>query len=220
MWSADLVLDAATAALTRMLMMAARPWSVPDATSSAVFGVGAFNLVRAASFARTGGFEWLRLEVADDVGLADMMKRHGGRSEVLRGGAFVGMHLYTNLQEYARSAEKGAVLLGFRAWWTVLSVIALLTIECVPLLLVLLAAGMSWWISAVTLMMAPAAMLGLARATRQPLLPSLLIPLGTAMTTWAMLRAGLLGARQGGLRWRTTFYPRAQLLAGRRFRPG
>ena len=65
-----------------------------------------------------------------------------------------------------------------------------------------------------------AAMAGLARSTRQPLGPSLLIPLGTALSAWAMLRAGLLGARQGGLRWRTTFYPRALLLAGRRFRPG
>jgi len=61
---------------------------------------------------------------------------------------------------------------------------------------------------------------GPARATRQPLAPSLLIPLGTALSAWAVLRAGLLGARQGKLRWRTIFYPRAQLLAGRRFRPG
>jgi len=85
-WSSGLVLDAATAALTRMLMMAGRPWSVPDPESRAAFGVGAFNLVRSSSFARTGGFEYLRLEVADDVAIAAMMKQHGGRSEVLRGG--------------------------------------------------------------------------------------------------------------------------------------
>lgn len=220
MWSAGLALDAATAALTRMLMMAARPWNVPDPDSKAVLGVGAFNLVRTASFARTGGFEWLRLEVADDVGLAAMMKQHGGRSEVLRGGEYVGMQLYTTLREYARSAEKAAVLFGFRTLWTVLSVLALLAIECVPLVFLLMASGATWWLSAAALLVSLAAMAGLARATRQPLAPSLLIPLGTALSAWAMLRAGLLGARQGGLRWRTTFYPRALLLAGRRFRPG
>lgn len=37
-----------------------------------------------------------------------------------------------------------------------------------------------------------------------------------ARASASTVRAGVLGARQGGLRWRSTFYPAAQLLAGRR----
>lgn len=219
MWSSGLVLDAATATLTRMLMIVGRPWAVPDPRSSAALGVGAFNLVRRAGFARTGGFEWLRLEVADDVGLADMMKRSGGRSEVLRGGEFVGMHLYTSVHEYARSAEKSAVLFGFRAWPALLGAAASLVIECAPLLLVLLAGGVAWWLSATALLLAAAATTSMTRTCGQRLAPALLFPIGGAMTAWAMVRAGVLGRLQGGLRWRTTFYPAAQLLAGRRYNP-
>jgi hypothetical protein len=219
MWSCGLVLDAATATITRMLMMLGRPWSVPDPRSPAALGVGAFNLVRRASFARTGGFEWLRLEVADDVALADMMKRAGGRSEVLRGGAHVGMQLYLNVREYARSAEKAATLFSFRVWPAVLGAAASLAIECAPLVLVPLAGGLAWWLSATALLLALVATASLARACGQRPGPALLFPLGVAMSAWAMLRAAILGRRQGGLRWRTTFYPAAQLLAGRRYRP-
>mgnify|MGYP006452399521 CR=1 FL=1 len=48
-------------------------------------GAGAFNLVRRSLFEQTEGWEWLRLEIADDVGLAFMMHRHQAKSFVVFG---------------------------------------------------------------------------------------------------------------------------------------
>ncbi len=41
-------------------------------------GIGAFNLVRKTALDRTPGFAWLRMEIADDVGLGKMIVDAGG----------------------------------------------------------------------------------------------------------------------------------------------
>jgi cellulose synthase/poly-beta-1,6-N-acetylglucosamine synthase-like glycosyltransferase len=164
--TSGLVLDAATATLTRMLMLAGRPWAVPDPRSRAALGIGAFNLVRRAKFERAGGFEWLRLEVADDVGVGWMIKARGGRSEMLRGGEYVAMHLYTNLGEYARSAEKIGQVFGFRATPAIVAAAAIVLVECAPLPLMIASSGWSAWLGAGALVAMVAAEIGRARGRR------------------------------------------------------
>jgi cellulose synthase/poly-beta-1,6-N-acetylglucosamine synthase-like glycosyltransferase len=43
------------------------------------FGIGAFNLVRAATYRASGGYEALRLTIVDDVRLSLLVRRAGGR---------------------------------------------------------------------------------------------------------------------------------------------
>jgi len=73
-WSAGLLVDMVVAAFLRPFVAMMRPWAVPRPDSRAFLGVGAFNLVRRSALARTPGFAWLRMEVADDAGLGLMMK--------------------------------------------------------------------------------------------------------------------------------------------------
>jgi glycosyltransferase involved in cell wall biosynthesis len=53
-----------------LFFITTRAASVNRPDSKAFVGIGAFNLVNARRFHRTAGFEWLRLEPGDDVGLA------------------------------------------------------------------------------------------------------------------------------------------------------
>ena len=70
-------LDAAVRAFGLIFLLATGAVSVNQPKSRAFVGIGAFNLVKAATFRRTAGFEWLRLEPGDDVGLGSMIKKPG-----------------------------------------------------------------------------------------------------------------------------------------------
>jgi cellulose synthase/poly-beta-1,6-N-acetylglucosamine synthase-like glycosyltransferase len=64
-----------------------RPWLIPDPRSPAHGGVGAFNLVRAATYRKLGGHQRLRLRPDDDIKLGKVMKG-GGFSEYWVRGSF------------------------------------------------------------------------------------------------------------------------------------
>src|SRR5262249_26447939 len=151
---------------------------------SASMGIGAFNLVRREALARTPGLEWLRLEVVDDVGLGQMLKRHGVRCSVVNGRGLVQLHWYRNVPEMARGTEKNAFsaigrysilrLLGFSALY--------LLLEYSPLL-ALLPLGVPWLpvCGAVSLVVALVTITVFCRWVRRPVLPGLLFPIGAAI---------------------------------------
>ncbi|HUS90355.1 MAG TPA: glycosyltransferase family 2 protein [Phycisphaerae bacterium] len=221
LWPSRLVLDAVLGLSIRQLLIGARPWAVPDANSRAVMGVGAFNLVRREAFERAGGFEWLRLEVADDFGLGLAMKRSGARCEVVNAFSLMGLHWYRTLGEAARGAEKAwATVSNFRLRRTL--AVALLTffLELSPFLALLpLAFGPVRWVGLAGLgvFAAYVAAAGLMwRWSRGRLLPPLLGPLTVPIAAYALLRAAVLGRRRGGVMWRGTVYPDDALREGKR----
>jgi glycosyltransferase involved in cell wall biosynthesis len=56
----------------------ARPWRIPDPNSKRdAIGIGAFNLLRREAYQQIGGFESLRMEIVEDVGLGRRIKRAG-----------------------------------------------------------------------------------------------------------------------------------------------
>src|ERR1700722_12200287 len=72
---------------------AARPWRVadPDARNDAL-GIGAFNLLRRSAYLQIGGFESLRMEIVEDIGLARRIKRAGLAQRVVFGRGLVSVH--------------------------------------------------------------------------------------------------------------------------------
>src|SRR5262245_5210442 len=102
----DLAHDAVGAAFASSFLFGTRAVDVSRPGSSAFVGVGAFNLVRRGALAATPGWEWLRLEILDDVGLGYMMKRSGGRSAFAVGLSDVRVAWYESLPAMARGLEK------------------------------------------------------------------------------------------------------------------
>lgn len=188
-----------------------RPWAMPDPDSRAYGATGAFMLARRAVFARSAGFEWLKLEVSDDFGLCLVMKNAGGRCALLDGSALLTLRWYRSLGEIGRRMQK-----NFFA----------ITGRCQPARCVAHAAFGAWL--AISPWIAPAwcglpgaaALIGAAvvmsRRLGRPRLPALFVHVGALLTAGIILRAAWVGARIGGVEWRGTRYPSAAINAGRR----
>jgi hypothetical protein len=215
-WSTSLVLDTAIAAFTRLIFLVGRLWSVADQRSRAYAGVGAFNLVRRSALEKTGGFEWLKLEVADDMALGQMLKRAGARSVVCNGRNQVCLYFYRSLSELARGAEKGACVFRFSATLAMLATSSTFLVEMAPLIGALLGPVEVWPYVLASAGLAVVSSVLINRFQGHAVIPSLLVPLGSVLMIAAMARGGILGAWRGGVVWRGTHYPSKALLEGRR----
>ena len=71
----------------------ARPWRIsnPKAKRDAI-GIGAFNLLRRDAYERIGGFESLRMEIIEDIGLGRRIKRAGLAQRICFGRGLVSLH--------------------------------------------------------------------------------------------------------------------------------
>lgn len=213
--------DVAVCVATRMIGLGSRAWAVEDPRSSAYLGVGAFNLVRRASFERTPGFEWLRLEVADDVGVGLVMKRAGFRTTLVTARDMVEVQWYPTLAGYARGAARaGFASIGSfsPARLLALGLVAML-LEVAPF--VALAAADATWLrilAGVSSAVALGTAVAVARWVGLPFGAALALPLGILLQFGVGVRAAILGGLRGGIEWRTTFYPTSLLRPGQRVR--
>ena len=57
-------------------------------------GAGAFNLVRRSVFDKSKGFEWLKMELVDDMALGQMLREAGARPMFANGTGHVGLYFY------------------------------------------------------------------------------------------------------------------------------
>lgn len=190
-----------------------------DPRSSHSMGVGAFNLVRSSLLAQTPGFSWLRMEVADDLGLARMIKNAGGKTLAVSGHGQIGLTWYDHVPEMIRGLEKNTfgVMASYQPARALLAALAMTSFALAPLL--------AWWpglpaglplAGAAALMAPPLCTLLGRRRFGLEWAPSFFTPVGLIILSWALLRSCLRCSRQGGILWRGTFYPVAELRKGQR----
>jgi len=229
-WPSGPIVDVMVAAFLRQLLaVGLPPGRVARPDSSAYFGVGAFNLVRREAFEAGEGWEWLKMETADDMGVGLLMKRSGARCGVVAAFEHVGLHWYGHVRAAARGAEKGYASIGnCRAWRIVASAAVMGLLELSP---VAAAAAVAVWavaggpaawnaaLGAGVVAVFAAAAVWLARWAQSSVAAALATPLAAPLSVMLMLRVAWLGWRRGGVVWRGRLYPSAALRAGRRVRP-
>ena len=188
--------------------------------SGIMMGVGACNLVRASDLDASPGIGDLRMEVIDDVGLAQMLNRQGTRGLLLGGAGCLSVAWYPTLGAMSRGLEKGAfAVTGFSAVKSIGSIMVVLAI----LGGLLAAPGVlprSWGMVLACGGWAIYTAGGVAAARKMGssgwLAP--VAPLGMVVTLWISARSMWITLRRGGITWRGTFYPLAALRAGHRIR--
>lgn len=190
---------------------AARPWKVadPKAMRDAI-GIGAFNLLRTSAYLQIGGFEALRMEIVEDLGLArriklaglaqrfafglDLVSVHwasgsGGIIGVMTKNIFAAVGFHISILLLGCMWLGGFCVLPFIAVWLPhLAVPCGVTITSIFVTYYLLSSrsGLSPW-------------------------NALLAPFAGILLISAMLRSMVTTLRQGGVVWRGTFYPLAEL---------
>jgi glycosyltransferase involved in cell wall biosynthesis len=207
-----------------LFFITTRAASVNRAGSKAFVGIGAFNLVNARRFHRTAGFEWLRLEPGDDVGLGMMIKQSGGTTRLAFAYEDLSLQWYSSVTAMFKGLEKNLFGPGSHYRWQLMLV-------RVGIIWALVAGPYFSLIFGLAHGLAPLWIAGAAAISVQLIFPVccvadrktrglilLLFPVGVLLITAMMLRAAYQCLKNGGIDWRGTHYPIDQLRAGQRVR--
>jgi glycosyltransferase involved in cell wall biosynthesis len=217
-----LFLGAMLAAFLRQFVTVMRPWKVSDPDSRAFIGIGAFNMVKKQEFLAAGGFEWLRMEVADDVGIGLMMKRSGYRCGAAEMSEWLSLYWHRTIGSAVRGTEKGwSSVCRFSVTLTIILGFINTAMELSPLCALLLmwrSLRLAGWLGVFIIAIYFFTSVVIARWMRQSILPHLLsiftAPFGFAV----MVRTAILGYFRGGALWRGTLYPTKALRSGMRLK--
>jgi glycosyltransferase involved in cell wall biosynthesis len=215
-------LDVAVNTFGLLFFITTRAGSVNRPHSKAFVGIGAFNLVNAERFHRTVGFEWLRLEPGDDVGLGMIIKQAGGTTRLAFAYEDLSVQWYASVAAMFKGLEKNLFGPGsdYRWWLMLLRVGMIWALVAAPYfsLALGLAHGLApLWIAgaaAISMHVIFSVFFVPERKTRS--LSLLLFPVGVLLITAMMLRAGYQCVKNGGIDWRGTHYPLDQLRTGQR----
>lgn len=170
-------------------------------------GVGAFNLVRRSALERVGGFEQIRMDILDDVKLGKMLKRSGGRCEVLRAGRALNIRWQHSAWACITGLEKNAFASANYSIFQLLFITGTTALVFTGPLIGSLTAGDARWGYVAALIVSHLIYGTSARIFGHSFwIFPLMIPAGLAFL-YAFLRSGWITLKQGGVRWRDTFYP-------------
>jgi glycosyltransferase involved in cell wall biosynthesis len=175
-------------------------------------GVGAFNLVNAEFYRSLGGHHPIAMDVLDDVKLGKMIKKNGGASDFQMADDWLSVRWQPSLWGVVTGLEKnGFASLNYSVralLFTTLIFFVTMLYPCLAFFVLPLSTAVGW--------IATACIWHLAFAFMVYPLPGSwkLMPLfmfGPSLMAFAYWRSAFITLRQGGVKWRDSFYPLKQL---------
>jgi len=198
------------------LFLFVRVWWIRNPKSTAHIGVGAFNLVRADVYRAVEGHQRIRLRPDDDLKLGKIIKLAGYRQDLIDATEMLSLEMYRSVGELVRGLEKNAYSgSDYNIPLTVTTVLLSLLWNVWPFVAVFVVAGPARWIYVEVCLSLWAMALGCSRTLRTPASCALAYPIGVLMFSYILMRTMLLNHYEGGIRWRDTHYPLAELRANR-----
>lgn len=191
-----------------LFLVGTQPWLIPTKFRHAYAGVGAFNLLRRKSYDALGGHVPIRLDVLDDVKLGKMVKRNGMRQEILNADDRVLVKWQDSAWQVIKGLEKnGFATMDYSV--TRLARVSLFTlgISLAPYLGLVLIPNASAWGFIATLLFLHTIYAVLAYKSGCRGWVTFAFPFASVAMIFAFWRSAVVTLRQGGVRWRDTFYP-------------
>jgi hypothetical protein len=203
-------------AFSFLFTLGIRPWRIPDPHSAAHGAVGAFTLVRTAKYRAFGGHAPVRLRPDDDIKLGKLFKTRGARCELLHGAGMLSVSWYATVGGMIRGLTKNSFAgADYRVWVPPLGAAALIGLMLWPVAALFVATGPAWWLNAgsvAIILWLGCDQTGFTGGRRWH---GLLLPVGVAIFSYILLRSMVVTHWQGGVTWRGTHYPLADLKANR-----
>ncbi len=215
----DFWLGAAMSAFAALFLVALRIEKLGDPNSQAAVGVGAFNLVKRSLLEKAGGMEWLKLEIADDVGLGLLVKTKQGRSGIAITSSLIFLEWYSSLGQMFKGLEKNLfpVACQYRISLLFLHVTGIFALVLAPWLLLL----RNWngflpYLGIVSLLFFVVTALSSAKRMGEKPAAALASPIGLLLIALMLIRSGYVCLSQGAVSWRNTRYSISELRLGQR----
>jgi glycosyltransferase involved in cell wall biosynthesis len=209
--------DAAKSYFAMLFIVGVKAWAAGTPSMEIYVGIGAFNLLRRTAYEAIGGHETLRLEVADDLMLGKRIKQAGFRQEALIASDHLRLRWQEGVGGFVRGLEKnGFAALGYSLPFLLLVTAFIFLFYAAPYLGVLSfrdARGSGYALS-VLLMHGIYGYFASFQRNGWLLAPAL--PAAAMMYLYALWRSAWITLRQGGIRWRDSFYPLEALKRGSR----
>jgi glycosyltransferase involved in cell wall biosynthesis len=193
-----------------------RPWRA-SASAKHHLGVGAFNMVRAEPYRAMGGHEALAMEVLDDIELGRRMGRGHLRQEVLLGFSMVGVEIYHSATEMLRGIQKNVfTFLDYSVAKLLAATLVTFSLNVWPWLGMIVTDGATRWLCAGAAASLTALYLGLAPRFGYSRWCVAWLPLMGLISIALYWQVAIATWLRGGIVWRGTFYPLAEIRRRRR----
>ena len=178
------------------------------------FGVGAFNLIRRETYDTLGGHQTLAMEVVDDAKLGMLVRKRGFRQRIYDGSQELDCNWAMSVPGIIRAVDKN--------WFAAMHYNTSASVFAVAMMFVLwfgavlapLLDPLWGWLGPAALALTILPGIVQAKTTGWSPLAGLFVPLGYLCMAIAAINSVWKTLRQGGVRWRDTFYPLAELRAG------
>ncbi|MGC9291215.1 MAG: glycosyltransferase [Acidobacteriaceae bacterium] len=191
---------------------AARAWKVADPRAKRDFvGVGAFNMVRRSVYDALGGYEALRMEVLEDMRLGYRVKEAGFAQRVAFGRDLARIRWAESVWGMMGNLTKNMFsAFRFRVSLLLAACVGLLFL-CLTPFVALVVPGAARWAGVVTLLLLLLLNLRYWPQTRISPVCLVFFPVGMLLFLYTLLRSMVLTLLRGGVLWRGTLYPLAEL---------
>jgi glycosyltransferase involved in cell wall biosynthesis len=191
-------------------LWAVRPWRVATPSRRDAIGVGAFNLIRTSAYLQLGGFDAIPMEILEDLTLGRRVKRAGLQQRVATAPEMVAVHwaaglfgIVNNMTKnmFALFRFRSVLLLGAATWFALFCIAPVVSLAFpvtrIPAIVTLAAVSGLYLLSSRTSHISP--------------WNAVLAPISATLIIYSMLRSMVVTLRDGGVTWRGTFYPLAEL---------
>jgi glycosyltransferase involved in cell wall biosynthesis len=210
------LLNAFVGAFALVFSMYMKPWKARDPKSSKHIGIGAFNLVRAEVYRAVGGHQPIAMRPDDDIKLGKLIKSRGYKQDMVAGNALLSVEWYASFGDMVHGLMKNMFAgVEYSVVTAIAATLAQILTSVWPFAAVVITRG---WLQILNALIAGTILIVFAaNAGRLGMRRSyaLVYPLAILMFCYILLRSMTITLWTGGINWRGTHYPLAQLRANK-----